>query len=54
SARPLPGVNRIYAPGEIEQETRATRLVEGIDLPQPVWESICEVAAEMGVEIPTL
>lgn len=54
SARPLPGFNKVYAPGEIEEETRATRLAQGIELPQPVWDSIGEVAAEMGVEMPAL
>ena len=54
SARPLPGVKQVYAPGEIEQETRQQRLAEGLELPQPVWDSIGEVAAEMGVEVPGL
>ena len=54
SARPLPGFDRIYAPGEIEQETRARRQVEGIDIPQPTWEAIGEVAGEMGVTLPAL
>ncbi len=43
-----------YAPGEIEEEFRTTRLAEGIELPQPVWDSIAEVATEMGVAMPTL
>jgi LDH2 family malate/lactate/ureidoglycolate dehydrogenase len=54
SARPLPGFKKVYAPGEIEQEIRATRLVDGIDLPQPVWEAIGEVAGEMGVAMPSI
>ena len=54
SARPLPGVKKIYAPGEIEEEHRATRLADGIDLPQSVWDAIGEVAAEMGVAMPDL
>ena len=41
-------------PGEIEEETRVARLAAGIDLPQPVWDSIGEVAAELGVAMPTL
>ena len=52
SARPLPGVDKIYAPGEIEEETRQRRLVEGIDIPAPTWEEIGKVAAELGVEMP--
>jgi LDH2 family malate/lactate/ureidoglycolate dehydrogenase len=54
SARPLPGVDRIYAPGEIEQETRTKRMVDGIELPQSVWEGICEVAAELQVAVPEI
>lgn len=54
SARPLPGVERIYAPGEIEEETRAKRMATGIELPEKVWDSIAEVATEMGVEMPTI
>ncbi len=54
SARPLPGFKKIYAPGEIEEETRAERLATGIDLPQSVWDGIGEVAAEMGVAVPAL
>ena len=54
SARPLPGVKKIYSPGEIEEETRAARLASGIDLPDKVWESIGEVATELGVSMPAL
>ena len=54
SARPLPGFEQVYAPGELEQKTRARLLVEGIDLPQPTWDEIGKVAAELGVEMPAL
>ncbi len=54
SARPLPGFNRIYAPGEIEEETRERRLKEGIELPGPVWKDIVEVAKELGVQAPEI
>ena len=46
--------NYMSALGEIEQETRARRQVEGIDIPQSTWEAIGEVAEEMGVALPTL
>ena len=52
SARPLPEVERIYAPGEIEEETRQHRLQEGIEIPAPTWAEIGELAAELGVEVP--
>jgi LDH2 family malate/lactate/ureidoglycolate dehydrogenase len=54
SARPLPGFKKVYAPGEIEQEIKARLLVDGIDLPQPTWEELGTVAAELGVEMPQL
>ena len=54
SARPLPGFNKIYAPGEIEQETKVRLLVDGIDLPEPIWDELGEVAVELGVEMPQL
>ena len=40
SAKPLPGFNKVYAPGEIEEETRQRRLQEGID--------VAEKPAEIG------
>jgi LDH2 family malate/lactate/ureidoglycolate dehydrogenase len=52
SARPLPDVERIYAPGEIEEETRQRRLQDGIEIPDPTWAEIGALAAELGVEIP--
>lgn len=52
SARPLPGVDRVRAPGEIEEETRARRLREGIDVPDTTWAQVVEVAGELGVEVP--
>ncbi len=52
SARPLPGFSKIYAPGEIEVETRERRMKEGIELPEKVWAAIVEVAEEFKVELP--
>ena len=54
SARPLPGVNKVYAPGEIEEETRQRRLVEGIEIPEATWQQIGEVASELGVALPAV
>ena len=54
SARPLPGFPRVYAPGEIEEETRSRRRAEGFEIPDATWEEIAEVAAELGVEMPAL
>ena len=49
SARPLPGFNKVYAPGEIEEETRQRRHEEGFDLPQAIIDSMAEVADALGV-----
>ena len=54
SARPLPGVNKVYAPGEIEEETRQRRLVEGIEIPEATWQQIGEVASELVVAMPVV
>ena len=52
SARPLPGVKKIYAPGEIEEETRQQRLAEGIEVPEQTWQNLTTAAAELGVSMP--
>ena len=54
SARPLPGFDRVYAPGEIEEQTRQRRLREGIEIPEPTWEKISETAGELGVDVPAM
>ena len=54
SAKLLPGFDNIYAPGEIEEETRRRRLVEGIDVPDPTWAEIVEIAEELGVPVPAV
>lgn len=52
SAKPLPGVKKVYAPGEIEEEIRAQRLKDGIFIPEPTWQEIRDAATELGVPIP--
>jgi LDH2 family malate/lactate/ureidoglycolate dehydrogenase len=54
SARPLPGVDRVRVPGEIAEETRAQRLREGIDVPDPTWAQIVAIAGELGVPAPAV
>lgn len=51
SSRTMPGVERIYLPGEIEDERRRQRETEGIDIPEKVWKSIKETASELGVAV---
>ncbi len=52
SAKPLPGFNKVYAPGEIEEETRQRRLQEGIDVAEKTWAEIGKTATGLGVAIP--
>ena len=54
SARPLPGFGRVYAPGEIEEETQRRRLKDGIDLPESTWAEITAVAKELNVTVPAV
>ena len=54
SARPLPGVERIYAPGEIEEENRKKHLSEGIDVAGPTWQQLVELGNELGVKMPAV
>ena len=54
SARPLPGFDKIYTPGDIEQKTYARLCVDGIDLPDSNWKAISEIAKDLNVEIPVL
>jgi uncharacterized oxidoreductase len=52
SAKPLPGFEKVYAPGEIEEETRQRRLHEGLDVAEKTWAEIGKTATELGVAIP--
>jgi LDH2 family malate/lactate/ureidoglycolate dehydrogenase len=47
-----PEIDRIYAPGEIEYETRQRRLHEGIPLPAEVISDFRSLAAELGIAFP--
>jgi uncharacterized oxidoreductase len=54
SARPLPGVDRVLMPGEIEEEIRLKRQRDGIEIPEKTWEALGEAATELGVPAPQL
>lgn len=54
SSQKAPGVKKIYYPGEIEEETRATRSAEGIPVEDTTWGNIAEAAAEVGVAVPAV
>ncbi|REK09855.1 MAG: Ldh family oxidoreductase [Planctomycetota bacterium] len=47
-----PGVERIYAPGEIEQERRVQREREGIFIEPGSWQLISGVCERVGVAVP--
>ncbi|HSB71651.1 MAG TPA: Ldh family oxidoreductase [Candidatus Methylomirabilis sp.] len=46
------GVERIYIPGEIEFETKAERLAQGIPIPEPVVKDFLALGKELGVPFP--
>ncbi len=47
-----PGVNKIYLPGEIEQELQKKREAEGIFIEDATWNNLCETAKECRVHPP--
>ena len=51
SSPTLPGVEKVYLPGEIEDQTRRQRERDGIFVEDSTWEDIMEVSAELGVAV---
>jgi uncharacterized oxidoreductase len=51
-AEPAEGFNRVLLPGELEVETRARRVIEGIPVPEKTWDDLLALAVEMGVAAP--
>jgi len=47
------GFDEILMPGERGDREAARRMREGIELPDDLWESLCDVAAELGVAVPS-
>ena len=54
SSPTAPGVDRIYVPGEIEDEVRMRRRSEGIPVEDATWDDICETATSLGVPVPAI
>ncbi len=52
SAPTAPGVEQVLLPGEPEQRAWTLRTANGIDLPEATWQSICTLAAGLGVAVP--
>jgi LDH2 family malate/lactate/ureidoglycolate dehydrogenase len=46
------GVKRIYIPGEIELETKAERLKNGVPIPEAVVKDLVALGKELGVPLP--
>ena len=51
NSAPAEGFSEVLLPGEIELRTREERLVNGIPVPDPIWNSITALADELGVTI---
>ena len=52
SSPKVPGVKRIYYPGEIEEERRQNRLEQGIPIEESTWSRIVESGEAVGVSPP--
>ena len=52
SSPKMPGVKRIYYPGEIEEERRQNRLEQGIPIEESTWSRIVESGESVGVSPP--
>lgn len=48
-SKSLPGVDRIWLPGERSQAKRAQRLKNGVPMPEPLLASLNKLAAELGL-----
>ncbi|RIK40803.1 MAG: dehydrogenase [Chloroflexi bacterium] len=54
SSPTMPGVDKIYLPGEIEEGTKQKREAEGIPLEESTWASIVEAAQLVNVPAPEI
>jgi len=52
SSPTMPGVKKIYLPGEIEEEIKQKREVDGISLEESTWQDILAAAQEVNVAAP--
>ncbi len=51
SSQTVPGVERLYAPGEIEAECKRKRLTSGVPLPSGIVEELKAVAVEIALRL---
>jgi hydroxycarboxylate dehydrogenase B len=52
SSPPLVLGGQVLLPGEIEEETRAERMANGLPIDNETWRRIGATAASLGVDIP--
>jgi len=48
---PAPGFEEVLLPGEPEARARARRERDGIPIPEDTWQAVCNVGAELGVNV---
>lgn len=54
SSPTMPGFDKIYVPGEIEDEMRQRREANGIDIEDATWDELVATAQDLNVAIPSL
>jgi LDH2 family malate/lactate/ureidoglycolate dehydrogenase len=47
-----PGFTEVLVPGDLESRTRATRLREGIPIPEDIWRATADLATSLGLPPP--
>ena len=52
SVPPAPGFDEVLVPGDFEVNTRTRCLVNGIDLPDTIYQQLRDCAEEWGVPMP--
>jgi LDH2 family malate/lactate/ureidoglycolate dehydrogenase len=51
STPPAPGFNEVLVPGDFEARSRARRLVDGVEVPDTIYQELQEWAGKLGVSI---
>ena len=54
SSPTMPGVERIYVPGEMETERQKRREAEGVFIEENTWKELVEIATDVNVSVPDL
>ena len=54
SSPTMPHTERIYVPGDVEEEKRLQRTMDGIFVEDTTWTEICASAESLGVSVPAL